>query len=114
MPTAITSTPDSYFYTDTHDLVWDRQLCCWTKDSFTADLSTSHISSSPTPSSVTLLSSSSFNENVSTSRMETSDLTQFQNHQTHTRPLSRLSYRSDDLQTIHSQDVSFNVTSTLT
>lgn len=38
--TALTGPPDSYFYTDTHSLVWDRKLGCWTRDSLEADFST--------------------------------------------------------------------------
>ncbi len=35
----VSSPPDSYFYTDTGGLVWDRQMGYWTKDDLTADLS---------------------------------------------------------------------------
>ncbi len=37
--TGMSSPPDSYFYTDTGGLVWDRQMGYWTKDDLTADLS---------------------------------------------------------------------------
>lgn len=105
--TAITSPPDSYFYTDTHGLVWDRQLTCWTKDNLAADLNRSRLSPSPPPSTVALPSSSSLDGSVSTLRMETPDLGYYHSPPPHTRPISQLSYRSEDLQTIHSQDVSF-------
>lgn len=56
---SVTSPPDAYFYTDTHGLVWDKQLNCWTKDDLhvggggTSLTSTNHLSpspSSPSPS----------------------------------------------------------------
>ena len=79
---------------------------CWIKDNLAADLSHSHLSPSPPPSTVTLPSSSSLDGSDYTLRTETPDLSSYYNPTSYTRPLSQMSYRSDDLQTIPSQDVS--------
>ncbi len=101
--------PDSYFYTDKNGLVWDRQLGCWTKDNLAADLSRSRLTPSPPPldhSTITLPSSSSLDGSEYTLKTETSDVSSYYNSAPYGRPMSQLSYRSDDLQTIPSQDVS--------
>lgn len=96
---------DSYFYTDTSGFAWDRQLGYWTKDSLAIDLSNSVLSPSPLPhdsSTITLPSSSSLDGSEYASKTDSSNY----NPTLYGRPLSQLSYRSDDLQTIPSQEVS--------
>ncbi len=101
---------DSYFYTDTSGFLWDRQLGCWTKDNLGADLSRSRLTPSPPPahdhSTLTLPSSSSLDGSEYTHKTETSDISSYYSPIPYGRPISQLSYRSDDLQTIPSQDVS--------
>ena len=106
LPAVLSCPPDSYFYTDTNGFTWDRQMTCWVKDNLAADLSHSRLSPSPPPSTVTLPSSSSLDGSDYTLRTDTPDLSSYYNPTSHTRPLSQMSYRSDDLQTIPSQDVS--------
>ena len=124
---SMTNPPDAYFYSDTHDLVWDKRFNCWTKDG------TSHLSPSPSPSlspdhhsTPTLHSYSSATSvldvegSISTLRMATPEPFQYHggggNPITtgsggggHARPLSQMSF-SDDLQTIPSQEVLFTCT----
>ena len=128
---SVTSPPDAYFYADTHGLVWDKQLNCWTKDDLhvggggTSLTSTNHLSPSPSPSpspdhrsTPTLPSYSSATSvdadgSTSTLRLATLEQSQYGGgYPTATgggggyaRPLSQMSF-SDDLQTILSQEVS--------
>lgn len=90
--------PDSYFYMDTNSLLWDVQLMCWTKDSLATELSSSHLADSI--SSATLTSITSLNEST-TPRSATPE---YGVHRV-SRPLSGVSFRSDDLETIPSQEV---------
>ena len=129
---SVSSPPDAYFYADTHGLVWDKQLNCWTKDDLGGGASlssTSRLSPSPSPSpdhrsTPTLHSYSSTTSvdaegSVSTLRMATPELSQYGGYPSATgggggggggggygRPLSQMSF-SDDLQTIPSQEVLF-------
>ena len=106
----VTSPPDTYLYADTHGLVWDKQQNCWTKDSLSSDLSAARLSPSPLSSpehhsSTTLPSYTSIMSlegSVSTLRAATPELSQNGHH---FRPHSQMSFVSDDLQTIPSQEV---------
>lgn len=104
LSSALSSNPDAYFYTDTSGLVWDRQNKCWTKDSLTGDLGSSLLSDSnslatlPTLSNVTLLSEQTISP-AATPEHTTA-------HVSMSRPQSGMSFRSDDLQTIPSEEVS--------
>ena len=124
---SVTNPPDAYFYSDTQDLVWDKRLNCWIKDS------TSRLSPSPSPSpspdhrsTPTLHSYSSATSvldvegSSSTLRMVTPEPSQYHGGGGfpittstgggggggggHARPHSQMSF-SDDLQTIPSQEV---------
>lgn len=91
---------DAYYYVDINGLVWDNQLRCWTKDGLTADLSSSLLSDSTSFGTLpTLASTTSLGEPV---RPHPS--TPEYGHR-FSRPPSALSFRSEDLQTIPSQEV---------
>ncbi len=94
------SNPDAYFYADTNSLVWDRQTNCWTKDGLASDLNSSQLSESLSlstlPNFASITSLNSF-----TPRATTPEHGGFHA----TRPQSGMSFRSDDLQTIPSQEV---------
>ena len=99
--------PDSYLYTDTSGLLWDYQAKCWTKDSLASDFSFSHLSDSsctlPTLASIT-----SLNESILPTPQTvtpTPPPSPYRTSRTTSRPLSGMSHRSDDLQTIPSQEV---------
>ena len=102
-----TSQSDAYLYADTNGLVWNRQRTCWTRESnFVADVSTVRLSplSSPSPDHLpSHASSASLDSSVSTLRISTPELPQTSCHGA--RPHSQMSFISDDLQTIPSQEV---------
>lgn len=89
--------------------MWDRQLGCWTKDNLAADLSRSRLTPSPPlldHSTITLPSSSSLDSIEYNLRTEVSDVSSYYNPASYGRPISQMSYKSEDLKTIPSEDVS--------
>ena len=94
-------TRDGYFYTDAGGLLWDHRRGVWTKEDLAADLSTSRLSPSP-PSLFTL-------HHPHTSTLSLESYSRGTTPEPHARPLSQMSFFSDDLQTIPSQDVSHTV-----
>lgn len=99
--------PDAYIYTDTNGLVWDHQFKYWTKDSLGGDFSSSHLSDSLSCATLpTLASVTSLNESAVGSRATTPEHVAYRASRPVSRPLSGISFRSDDLQTIPSQEVS--------
>lgn len=92
--------PDAYIYADTNGLLWDNQFKYWTKDSWAGDYSSSHLSDS-CATLPTLASTTSLNDSPVGSRAATPE------HLSRpvSRPLSGISFRSDDLKTIPSEEV---------
>lgn len=99
--------PDAYVYTDTNGLVWDHQLKYWTKDSLAADFSSSQLSDTLSCATLpTIASITSLNDSAVVSRAATPEHTVHRVTRPMSRPLSGVSFRSDDLQTIPSEEVS--------
>ena len=91
-----------YIYADTNGLSWDNQFKYWTKDPWAGDFSSSHLSDSLSCATLpALASASSLNESPVGSRAATPEHVS----RPASRPLSGISFRSDDLKTIPSEEV---------